>query len=96
MPSELCKEEMPSPFQRLNGEFSEKNDRLDELIRRVSNKLHKLSNTSCPTDECCSKQGLPDLPFRDGHLLDYYYRLNSYSDNLSRLLIEVEKLESLI
>lgn len=96
MPSELCKEEMPSPFAKLNMELVEKNDRLDELIRRMSNKLHKLSDTNCPTAENCNKEGLPDLPFKDGHLLDYYYRLNTYSNNLSRLLIEVEKLESLI
>jgi hypothetical protein len=94
--SGLQKEEMPSPFQTLNRELLERNERLEELVRRVSIKLHKLSDTNLPQATCDTKESLPDLPFREGHLMEYYFRLNTYSGHLSNLLVQVEKLESLI
>ena len=42
------------------------------------------------------KEGLPDLPFSEGHLMDYYFKINNYRDYLTQLTSLVEKVEALI
>ncbi len=89
--------EAPSPFANLNGRFAESNEMLSRTVDRLRNKLHKLSDTNFPsTNNSDVKEVLPDLPFRDGHMMDYFYKLNNYSDLINQLIIQVEKVESLI
>lgn len=88
--------EKPSPFANLNGELGVSNERLSELVYRLGNKLHRLSDTNVPTAQNDVKEGLPELPFRDGHLMDYYFKVNNYNHLLRELLVQVEKVEALI
>lgn len=89
------KEEVPSPFANLNGRFEEQNQMLSDLISRLSSKLHRLSDTNYPTAETNNKEVLPDLPFREGYLMDYYFKLNNFEGLISRLAEQVNKLENL-
>jgi len=89
--------EQASPFQNLNHQFDNQNERLGLLIQRLRNKLHNLSDTNFPTaalEQSCKVS--EDLPFHDGYLKTYHNYLKSNEELITQLLIQVEKVESLI
>jgi hypothetical protein len=93
MPSKM---EVPSPLENLNNQFISHNNQLEELISRLRMKLHKLSDTNVPLEQNVNKCTDENLPFRDGHLMQYYHALNRNGSLLGSLTDEVIKLESLI
>lgn len=85
-----------SPFDNLNNELSAKNYQFSNLLERLRTALHKISNTVEPKAEVLNKEPEPDLPFRDGHLKNYYFDLNRYNYILMELENEVLKIEGLV
>ncbi len=85
-----------SPFEKLNEDFRNKNLRLEELISRLRDKGHKLSNTNVPQNDAKTQASSGELPFRDGHLMYYYDHLTRNEYLLMELMNEVNKIESLI
>ena len=84
------------PFLELNDRFSKQNAEFEQLLVRLTDKLHGLSNTNYPSpDEKGAKESAP-LPFGEGHLMGYYCQLNGNNSLINALRGLVEKVESLI
>lgn len=96
MPTLAESQTKTSPFESLNEDFRQKNGRLEELIMRLRDKGHKLSDTTLPAEP--SKEGakVQELPFRSGHLMYYFDQLTRNEMLLNCLLEEVNKIEGLI
>ncbi len=84
-----------SPMEAITENFQKQNSQLEELILRLRDKLHRLSNTNVPT-ESGDKGCAPETPFREGHLMDYYQTVLRNNYLISQLSVEVTKIESLI
>ena len=85
-----------SPFETLNDQFSQQNNRFEALLARLNDRLNKLSATPIPQEALANKQSEPQLPFNDGHLLTYYYRLNNQASLLNAMEELVWKVEALV
>lgn len=86
-----------SPFEDLNDRFIRQNQDVEELILRLKNKLHRLSDTNVPIGQPNpSDQKSQELPFRDGQLMNYHNQLQRQYSLINELSEQVSKLENLV
>lgn len=85
-----------SPFERLNDRYRSLNGEMEELISRLRNKLHSLSDTNVPPNPTPLADKMQEQPFREGHLMSYNNQLDRQDRFTIELREQVTKLESLI
>lgn len=94
--AKACLTETPSPFKNINEQLDKQNYEFGELVNRLRVKLHKLSDTNFPTAENKEPPPTEDLPFHEGHLKEYYYKVKNNNSIIRQLEEQVIKLEALI
>lgn len=85
-----------TPFEELNQRFEKLNYGLSDLLDNLEATGHRLSNTNIPKGDTMSKECMPETPFKEGNLMQFYIQLNRMEMNLVRLQDQVSKFNSLI
>lgn len=80
----------------LNSRFSEQNAKMEEFLNSLHVIASRVSQDLPVENATKGVQSGESLPFNDGELMDYYYKLNLNESLIIRLKSLVEKLDSLV
>jgi len=98
MPADQCISgaKVQSPFENLNDKYRQQNSEMDELVSRLRNRLHSLSDTNFPQPEQLADKAKSTTQFNEGYLMSYNNQLERQQKLIKDLQEQVLKLESLI